>query len=103
MVELVKRKRIEVVADAPLCEWLADSAAKLGIVHHSLLSLSSGAGQGGSWRDEDVSGAVAKRMFVAISSAEKAASFLNVIAPHLDEYGLLVAIADVEVVRGDRF
>lgn len=103
MVQVVKRKRIEVMADAPLCEWLAERASQVGIVHHSLASLAAGAGQGGSWRDEDVSGAVAKRLFIAIASSEKADAFLNVLAPHLDEYGLLVTLGDVDVVRGDRF
>lgn len=103
MVQLVKRKRIDVLADAPLCEWLAETAGRVGIVHHSVVSLASGAGQGGRWRDEDVSGAVAKRMFIAIASAEKVTEFIEALAPHLDEYGLLVTIADVEVVRGDRF
>ncbi|MFM7029146.1 MAG: P-II family nitrogen regulator [Chakrabartia sp.] len=102
-MEMVKRKRIEVVADAPLCEWLAESAARAGIVHHSVAALASGAGQGGAWRDEDVSGAVAKRLFIAIASSEKASAFIDAIAPHLDAYGLLVILGDVEVVRGERF
>jgi hypothetical protein len=50
-----------------------------------------------------VSGAVAKRLFIAIASSEKADAFLDVLAPHLDEYGLLVTLGDVDVVRGDRF
>jgi hypothetical protein len=102
-MELVKRKRIEVVVDAPLCEWLSESAAGVGIGHHSLMPLSSGAGQGGAWRDEDMSGAVAKKLFIAIASADKASAFLQAIAPHLDAYGLLITLGDVEVVRGDRF
>lgn len=103
MIELVKRKRIEVVADAPLCAWLSQSAAEVGIDHHSLMPLSSGAGQGGVWRDEDVSGAVSKKLFVAIAREDKATAFLHAIAPHLDAYGLLVTLGDVEVVRGERF
>lgn len=103
MVQLVKRKRLEIVADAPLCEWLAESAAKLGIAHYSVVSLTAGSGQGGHWRDEDVSGAIAKRMFIAVASADKAIGFIDALAPRLDEYGLLVTLADVDVVRGDRF
>jgi hypothetical protein len=103
MVELVRRKRLEVVADAPLCEWLAESAAKLGIAHFSVVSLSAGSGQGGAWRDEDLSGAVAKRMFIAVASEQKAVAFIDALAPRLDEYGLLATLSDVDVVRGERF
>mgnify|MGYP006287765877 CR=1 FL=1 len=103
MVQLVQRKRIEVMADAPLCEWLAETAARVGIAHYSVATLSAGSGQSGHWRDEDVSGAVAKRLFIAIASAEKADAFLEGLAPHLDEYGLLVTLGDVDVVRGERF
>lgn len=103
MVELVRRKRLEVVADAPLCEWLAESAAKLGIAHFSVVSLSAGSGQGGAWRDEDLSGAVAKRMFIAVASEQKAVAFIDALAPRLDEYGLLATLSNVDVVRGERF
>lgn len=103
MIKLVKRTRIDVLADAPLCSWLSETAAAVGIVHHSVGSLVAGSGQGGHWRDEDVSGAVSKRMFIAIASDEKANAFIEAIAPYLDEYGLLVTMAEVSVVRGDRF
>ncbi len=103
MVELVRRKRLEVVADAPLCEWIAESAAKLGIAHFSVVSLTAGSGQGGAWRDEDLSGAVAKRMFIAVASEQKAVAFIDALAPRLDEYGLLATLSDVDVVRGERF
>lgn len=103
MVELVKRKRIDILVDAPLGEWLAETAASVGIAHHSLMILHSGKGRAGSWRDEDVSGAASKRMFIAIANAEKVSALIDALAPHLDSYGLVVTIADVEVVRGARF
>lgn len=103
MVELVSRKRIEILIDAPLSEWLVETAASAGIAHHTLMNLHSGKGRTGSWRDEDVSGAVSKRMFIAIANAEKVQRLIDALAPHLDAYGLVVTIADVDVVRGERF
>jgi hypothetical protein len=103
MVELVRRKRIDILIDAPLCEWLAETAAAVGIAHYTLASLSAGMGHGGAWRDEDVSGAVAKRMFIAIAGQEKVEALIAALEPHLGAYGLVVTIIDVEVVRGDRF
>ena len=103
MVELVRRKRIDILIDAPLCKWLAETAAGVGISHYTLASLSAGMGHGGAWRDEDVSGAVAKRMFIAITGVAKVQALIEALEPHLGEYGLVVTIADVDVVRGERF
>jgi nitrogen regulatory protein PII len=103
MIELVKRKRIDILIDAPLSEWLAETAAAAGIPHHTLMNLHSGKGRSGSWRDEDVSGAVSKRMFIAIANEAKVSALIEALAPHLDTYGLVMTIADVEVVRGERF
>ncbi len=103
MVELVRRKRIDILVDAPLSEWLAEVAASVGIAHHTLLPVHSGKGLSGAWRDEDVSGALAKRMFIAIANDAKVQALIDALAPHLSSYGLVVTIADVDVVRGDRF
>lgn len=103
MVNMVRRKRIEVLVDVPLAEWLVEKAAEAGIEHYSFISLASGMGYAGAWRDEDVSGAVAKRIFLAIAGEAKTAALIDTLVPHLDEYGLLVALSDVDVVRGDRF
>jgi hypothetical protein len=103
MVELVTRKRIDILVDAPLSEWLAETAASVGIAHHTLMNLHSGTGRSGGWRDEDVSGAVSKRMFIAIANGGKMKALIEALAPHLDTYGLVITIADVDVVRGERF
>lgn len=103
MVELVRRKRIEILVDAPLSSWLVETAGRAGIVHHTLFNLHSGKGRTGTWRDEDVSGAVSKRMFIAIANDAKVQALIDNLAEYLDRYGLVVTIADVDVVRGERF
>jgi nitrogen regulatory protein PII len=103
MVQLVKRKRLDILVDSPLANWLASEAEKVGIPHHTFLPVSSGRGRTGSWRDEDVSGALAKKMFVAVAKEEQVSALVDALAPHLDAYGLVVVISDVEVVRSERF
>ena len=103
MVQLVKRKRLDILVDGPLANWLAGAAEAAGIPHHTFLPVLSGRGRTGSWRDEDVSGAVAKRMFVAVAKEDQVSALVDAIAPHLDDYGLVVVISDVEVVRSERF
>ena len=96
------RKRIDILLDAPLCDWLVEQAALAGIVHHSILRSESGLGRAGPWRDDGF-GTVAKRMFIAITSAAKVNDLLERIAPEIERYGLVVTAQDVEVVRGERF
>lgn len=102
MIKTFTRKRIDVLVDAPLCDWLVEQAAAAGIVHHSVLPVESGLGRSGPWRDDGF-GVVAKRMFVALTNAEKVAVLLDRVAPDIERYGLVIAVYDVEVVRGERF
>lgn len=102
MIETFKRKRIDILIDAPLCDWLVGQAAEAGIPHHSLLPVHSGKGRTGSWQDDGY-GAVAKRMFVAVTNEAKVGALLDLIAGQIERYGLVITIYDVEVVRGERF
>ena len=102
MITTHTRKRIDILIDAPLVDWLVEQAAQAGIVHHSVLPVESGLGRTGAWRDEGF-GTVAKRMFLALTNAEKVEALLDRIAPDIERFGLVVAIQDVQVVRGERF
>lgn len=102
MITTFTRKRIDVLVDAPLCDWLVEKAAEAGIVHHSILPVESGLGRAGAWRDEGF-GTVAKKMFVALSNSDKVGALVELLAPDIERYGLVIAVYDVEVVRGERF
>lgn len=102
MITTFARKRIDILVDAPLSEWLVEQAASAGIAHHSILPVESGLGRAGAWRDEGF-GTVAKKMFVALSNREKVSALLELLAPDIERYGLVIAVYDVEVVRGERF
>ena len=102
MITTVTRKRIDVLVDAPLCDWLVEQAAAAGITHHSILPVESGLGRGGAWHDDGF-GAVPKKMLVALSNADKVSGLLELLAPSIERYGLVIAVYDVEVIRGERF
>lgn len=103
MIETFKRKRIDILVDAPLCDWLADMASRAGIAHYTLLPVHAGSGRSGIWRDDDGFGTVAKRMFVAVSNEAKTGAFVDLLAPEIETYGLVITIYDVDVIRGERF
>lgn len=103
MTKTFTRKRVEILIDTPLAPRLISAAAEAGIGGYTLIPVQSGAGHGGTWRDDHVSGATTKTIFLTIASEEKAAAFVDLLAPRLTEYGMLLTLSEVEVVRGERF
>jgi PII-like signaling protein len=103
MIQTFTRKRVEILIDGPLAPRLIQAAADAGIAGYTLIPVQSGAGRSGAWRDDAVSGAQAKMIFLTIASEEKANRFVEALAPNLEAYGMLLTMADVQVVRGERF
>ena len=99
----VTRKRIEVLTDAPLVPLLAKAAAASGITSYTVLPTLGGKGRRGTWREDQLTGAASKVMFVTIATEAKANALVDALTPLLDQYGILLTIGDVEVVRGERF
>jgi len=96
------RKRVEILADEALAPRLVSASEKADIPGYTILRVESGAGRGGPWRDERVS-ASGKIIFLTITAAEKAERFIDLLAPNLESWGMILTMGDVEVVRPDRF
>lgn len=103
MTTPVRRRKIEILVDAPLLRRVTAAAEAAGLTGYTLLPALGGAGHRGRWSDDQVTGAEAKILFWAIMDAAKAAALVDALAPLLDSHGLLLASSDVEVVRGTRF
>lgn len=101
-METVNRKRLEILADAPLVPRVVAALRQAEIGGHTILPALSGAGRQGEWSEERLTGAT-KQMVVAIASADHAQAFVDAIGPLLTSHRMLLTIADVAVVRGDRF
>ena len=102
-LNVVQRRRIEVLVDRPLAPLLAELARNSGITSYSLLPVVGGAGDNGVWRDEEISGAQAKLIFLTVASEEKTDRLVEQLAPLLDSHGLVLFLSAVDVVRGSRF
>lgn len=98
----VLRKRIEILADAPLLPRLVDALEQCGIDGHTILPAVSGVGRTGSWSDDRLTG-TSKLLLMAIASDEHADLLVEKMAPLLDSHRLLLIISTVSVVRRDRF
>jgi dethiobiotin synthetase len=103
MTKTFTRKRVEILIDTPLAPRLIQAAADAGIAGYTLIPVQSGAGRGGTWRSDHVTGAQTKTIFLTIASEENASRFVDAVAPHLESYGMLLTLSDVQVVRPERF
>ena len=102
MLKLVHRRRLEIIADLELAEWLADEADAVGITHFTILPTLGGKGMHGRWRNDGVGGQ-GKCLLLIVTSQVRADALMERIGPLLSDYKIVMDIADVEVLRGDRF
>jgi hypothetical protein len=103
MTETSIRRRIEVLADEPLIPAIERIAASAGIQHYTLMPTLGGMGHSGRWRDDQISGATAKVMFMAVTTEEGADRLAEQLTPLLATHHLMLLISAVEVIRGPRF
>lgn len=104
MVVTTPRKKIEILIDRPLMKRLRQITKDVELSGYTVFDAIGGEGGQGRWRDDQVTGgAGSKVLFVSILNEDKAEEFLTAIEPLLDEYGLLVTVSMVEVIRADRF
>lgn len=102
-IETIRRRRIEVLVDAPLARRVVDHALAVGIAGYTLMPTLEGQGGSGHWTDDQLSGAQSKLMFLSVTNAVKADAFVDRISPLLDSYGLVLLLSDVDVVRANKF
>jgi hypothetical protein len=103
MTETVHRIRIEILVDQLLLPRIVAAAAQAGITAYTLFPAVGGAGEAGPWSDDQVSGASAKLLFAAVTRQEKADALRALLEPLLDDYGLVLMLSDVQVVRAEKF
>ena len=100
---VIQRRRIEVLVDRPLVPLIVDAANTAGIANYSLLPIMGGAGLSGAWSEDEISGAQAKLVFLAVASQDKTDRLVALLSPLLDSHGLILFIGTVDVVRGSRY
>jgi hypothetical protein len=103
MTNMTRRCRVEVLADEPLIPSILRLAGEAGITHYTLLPTIGGAGTHGRWRDDQLTGATAKVLLLAITSAENCDRFADLLGPLLEPHGLMLMVSETEVMRGARF
>ena len=102
MDNLANRKRLEIIADVELVDWLADEAEAVGITHFTIVPTLGGKGLHGRWRNDGIGGG-GKCLFISVTSVERAKALVERIGPRLTDYSIVMDIADVQVLREERF
>lgn len=102
MVSTFTRKRIEILADEALAPRLVEASGKAGINGHTILRVEAGGGRSGPWRSDAVSGS-GKIIFLTITGPDQAGRFIDLLAPYLESWGMVLTMGEVEVVRPERF
>ena len=103
MVDTVIRKRIEILVDTPLLPRIIELVRAADISGWSVIHVDSGGSRDGEWQHDDVTGAAAKSILLAIASENKADDLVNRIAPILETHRLLLTVGNVQVIRGEKF
>lgn len=102
MTELTLRKRLEIIADLELAGWLADESEAVGITHFTIVPTLGGKGLHGRWCNDGVGGQ-GKCLFISVTSKARADALIDRIGSMLSDYRIVMDVADVEVLRGERF
>lgn len=103
MSETIRRVRLEVLVDAPLAPKLVQLSKRAGITGYTLFRTESGEGETGTWKEDLVSGAMTKLIFLAVANQARADAFVDLVEPLLESHGLLVLQSPVDVLRPDKF
>jgi len=103
MTETFERRRLEVLVDAPLVNAVIAAARDSGIFNYTLLPTLGGSGVGGRWIDDQITGAQAKVIFLAIAAEPRSQAFIDRLSPMLDSHGLVLFSSSVSVVRREKF
>jgi len=91
-------QRVEVLVDAPLISRIASLAEAAGIAHHMVVATMGGTGPHGRWRRDEVTGTTAKQLFIANTTAERAAALIEALRPLLESHDLLITCTTVDVL-----
>lgn len=102
MIEMVTRKRIEILTDVALVKRVTDAIDRAEITGWTVTPVSSGKGRDGHWREERVMG-TDKVFVLTIAPEDKAIALAEDLAPILTSHSLLLTMWDVQVIRGERF
>lgn len=99
-----RKKRIEIIIEAPLRTRLADLLNRTGVEGYTVLPAIAGRGVETDWhREGQVTTAGQMIMVVCIVDPEQADEIVEAVYGMLSRHHGIVSLSDVEVIRRERF
>lgn len=102
-MQLTRRKKLEIIVEAPVLRRVEGFLSEAGVRGWTVLPSLAGAGDSGEWRSGDFTPGQEKRLILALVSGEVAEKVLERLADFFADYPGVVAVSDVEVLRGEKF
>lgn len=99
-----RKKRIEVVIEAPVLSRLLDGLDRLSVTGYTVLPALAGRGRTGSWRRDDAVNPAGQMVcVVCITDQQKVSDILDAVHSLLARQIGIVSVSDVEVIRQEHF
>jgi nitrogen regulatory protein PII len=97
------RRRIDILVDQPLLRKVTRELNTLGVRGYTVFQSIGGRGEGGAWQPDQISDAAAKVMIMVVASDDVAQRLIDHFAPHLADYGMVLYVSTVEVIRAEKY
>ena len=97
------KKRVDIIVEPALLDDTLDLATAAGAKGYTVVPCIAELGANGRWRSGDISSAAGRVMVTIIADADVAGAIVDRAFETLSRYAAIITVADVEVVRGDRF
>ena len=102
-MQLTRRKKLEIIIEAPVLRRVEGFLSEAGVRGWTVLPSLAGAGDSGEWRSGDFTPGQEKRLILALVSTDVSEKVLVRLADFFVDYPGVVAVSDVEVLRGEKF
>jgi len=96
-------KRVEILIEAPLELRLTDAIESAGVTGYTVLPVLGGSGRSGRWSREGQIGRSGMVAVVVILSPDRLDPLLDRVFDVVERHIGIVSVADVQIVRPDRF
>lgn len=97
------KRKIEIVAEAPVMRRLTDMVSRAGATGYTLLPAILGHGRAGDLTSSPLSEAEAAQMLLVVADASLAAEIVTEAHRLLTDFPHMILVSDVAVVRGDDY
>ena len=98
-----RKKKIEIVVQAPIMQQVLDLIIKLGASRYTVLKAMSGRGHGGEWNVDQLSEATSHVVIVLLVSDDLADRIIDEVGVLFTDYHGIIYVSDVEVLRSEYF